>query len=115
MNVPIASEAEHDQITEAAAHWCMRLHAEDCSPAEKNQFEQWLKAHPLHAAEFQAMQEIWELSGEVEPINPQPCTARIVSTTQPEPYQRRRTYSWVHIAAAAAFAALAVRIVSYIG
>ena len=27
------SQAEYDAITDAAAHWCMRLHASDCTAA----------------------------------------------------------------------------------
>ncbi|NVL27655.1 DUF4880 domain-containing protein, partial [Pseudomonas syringae pv. actinidiae] len=60
MSDPLFSKAEHDAITDAAAHWCMRLHADDCTVAEKKAFDQWLKAHPLHAAEYQAMAEIWD-------------------------------------------------------
>ena len=29
------SEAEYDAITDAAAHWCMRLHAVDCTDQER--------------------------------------------------------------------------------
>lgn len=43
------SEAEYDAITDAAAHWCMRLHAADCADAERDAFQRWHDAHPLHA------------------------------------------------------------------
>ena len=33
------SEAEYDAVTDAAAHWCMRLHAFDCTEAERQAFE----------------------------------------------------------------------------
>ncbi len=56
------SEAEYDAITDAAAHWCMRLHAHDCTPAERQAFEQWHDAHPLHAFEYAAMLEIWDVA-----------------------------------------------------
>lgn len=56
------SEAEYDAITDAAAHWCMRLHAVDCTDQERRDFEQWHDAHPLHAFEYEAMLEIWDVA-----------------------------------------------------
>ena len=56
------SEAEYDAVTDAAAHWCMRLHAFDCTEAERQAFEQWHDAHPLHAFEYAAMLEIWDVA-----------------------------------------------------
>jgi len=56
------SEAEYDAITDAAAHWCMRLHAVDCTDAERQSFKQWHDADPLHAFEYQAMLEIWTVA-----------------------------------------------------
>ncbi|MFH7617873.1 FecR/PupR family sigma factor regulator, partial [Pseudomonas syringae group genomosp. 7] len=41
-------------MTDAAAHCCMRLHAEDCTAAERKAYEQWLNTHPLHAVEYDA-------------------------------------------------------------
>ncbi|MCF9010490.1 FecR/PupR family sigma factor regulator, partial [Pseudomonas carnis] len=35
------SETEYDAITDAAAHWCMRLHAADCTADERQAFTQW--------------------------------------------------------------------------
>ena len=63
-------QAEYDAITDAAAHWCMRLHAIDCTAQERLAFEQWLDAHPLHAFEYEAMLEIWEVAGDL----PRPVT-----------------------------------------
>ncbi|WP_160109324.1 FecR family protein [Pseudomonas izuensis] len=62
---PTLSPAEYDAIADAAAHWCMRLHADDCTLQERLAFEQWLDAHPLHVSEYEAMLEIWEVSGDV--------------------------------------------------
>lgn len=56
------SQAEHDAITDAAAHWCMRLHANDCTAHERLAFEQWFNEHPLHAVEYEAMLEIWDVA-----------------------------------------------------
>ncbi|MBC7211531.1 MAG: DUF4880 domain-containing protein [Pseudomonas sp.] len=52
--------SEEDAITDAAAHWCMRLHADDCTAAEREAFGQWLASDPRHAEEYQAMLEIWD-------------------------------------------------------
>ncbi|WP_236198206.1 FecR/PupR family sigma factor regulator, partial [Pseudomonas putida] len=49
-----------DAITDAAAHWCMRLHADDCTASEREAFARWLAADPRHAEEYQAMLEIWQ-------------------------------------------------------
>ncbi|WP_031325387.1 FecR/PupR family sigma factor regulator, partial [Pseudomonas taiwanensis] len=60
MNHDRLNSSPDDAITDAAAHWCMRLHAEDCSVAEREAFARWLAADPRHAEEYQAMLEIWQ-------------------------------------------------------
>ncbi|MDQ3202066.1 MAG: FecR family protein [Pseudomonadota bacterium] len=59
------SQAQHDAITDAAAHWCMRLHAGDCTAQERLAFEHWFNADPLHAIEYEAMLEIWDVAGDL--------------------------------------------------
>ncbi|RON10025.1 hypothetical protein BK659_08970 [Pseudomonas brassicacearum] len=54
MSEETLSETEYGAITDAAAHWCMRLHASDCTVAERQAFEQWRNAHPLHAFKYTA-------------------------------------------------------------
>lgn len=54
---------------EEAAYWCMRLHEDDCSEAERQAFQRWLDASPEHAREFAAMQEIWELAVHLPPTS----------------------------------------------
>jgi transmembrane sensor len=113
MSDPILSEAEHDAITDAAAHWCMRLHASDCTNDERKAFERWRAEHPLHAFEFEAMLEIWDTSEQIAPVNPAPAhdIARVPTATEyPEPSSRWRGY-----AAAAAVAFLAIPITGYVG
>jgi transmembrane sensor len=91
------SEAEYDAITDAAAHWCMRLHAGDCTPAERQAFSQWHDSHPLHAFEYAAMLEIWDVADHLP--RPEP-----VATVVPfKPRSRLRTYA---VAAAICLAAL---------
>ncbi|MGB3127873.1 MAG: FecR family protein [Pseudomonas sp.] len=91
------SEAEYDAITDAAAHWCMRLHASDCTPVERQAFEQWHDAHPLHAFEYAAMLEIWEVADHLPRSEPMPA---VVPFT---PRSRLRTYA---VAAAVCLVAL---------
>lgn len=62
--VPV-STSHSDQIADEAATWCMRLHDERCSDEERKAFKCWLKRDPIHAAEYQAMLEIWTVSGQL--------------------------------------------------
>ena len=98
------SEAEYDAITDAAAHWCMRLHAHDCSPAERQAFEQWHDSHPLHAFEYAAMLEVWDIADHLPRIEP---AAVVVPFT---PRSRLRTY-----AVAAAISLVALPLAAFTG
>jgi transmembrane sensor len=91
------SEAEYDTITDAAAQWCMRLHASDCTPAERQAFQQWHDAHPLHAFEYAAMLEIWDVADHL------PRTAPAAPVLAFKPRSRVRRYA---VAAALCLAAL---------
>ena len=98
------SEAEYDAITDAAAHWCMRLHAVDCTAEERREFEQWHAAHPLHAFEYEAMLEIWEVAEHLP--RPEPVAT-------PMPLKPART--WRQYAVAAGVCALALPLAAYTG
>ena len=91
------SEAEYDAITDAAAHWCMRLHAGDCTAAERQAFTQWHDADPLHAFEYAAMLEIWDVADHLPRNEPAPVVVPF------KPRSRLRTYA---VAAAVCLAAL---------
>ncbi|WP_409285326.1 FecR family protein [Pseudomonas protegens] len=104
MSQQILSEAEYDAITQAAAQWCMRLHEADCSDAERLAFQQWHDADPLHAFEYQAMREIWEVADQLPPS--------ALSTPAPQPAPRR---SWQHYGVAAAIALCALPLAAYSG
>ncbi|EJM71213.1 FecR family protein [Pseudomonas sp. GM55] len=93
------SEAEYDAITDAAAHWCMRLHANDCTEQERQAFEQWRDAHPLHAIEYEAMLEIWDVAGDL----PRPAPAPVVPLARARPQA-----AWRTMGIAAAVCALAL-------
>ena len=98
------SEAEYDAITDAAAHWCMRLHAVDCSAEERLAFEQWRDAHPLHAFEYEAMLEIWDVAEHL----PRPVTPPSVPLNKP-------LHAWRRYAIAASVCALALPLAAYSG
>ncbi|WP_338485089.1 FecR family protein [Pseudomonas trivialis] len=98
------SEAEYDAITDAAANWCMRLHAADCTGAERQAFQRWHDAHPLHAFEYAAMLEIWDVAEHL----PRPETPPVVVPFKPR--SRLRTY-----AVAAAICLVALPLAAFTG
>ena len=98
------SQAQYDAITDAAAHWCMRLHAIDCTAEERQAFEQWHDAHPLHAFEYEAMLEIWEVAGDLpRPESPAPAV------------RGKPTMPWRTFGIAATVCALALPLAAYTG
>ncbi|SFL65925.1 FecR family protein [Pseudomonas sp. NFACC46-3] len=98
------SEAEYDAITDAAAHWCMRLHAADCTHAERQAFKQWHDADPLHAFEYEAMLEIWAVADHLP---------RVEST--PTAPARRTQSRWSRLAVAAAVLVVGTPLAAYTG
>ncbi len=105
MSDPTFSQIDPEAVTDAAAHWCMRLHASDCTDDERRACLQWRRAHPLHEDEYQAMLEIWQLSGQVEPANP----LLIDMTAAPvAPRQATNVGSWRNYVAAAVLVAVAL-------
>ena len=113
MSDPILSEAEHDAITDAAAHWCMRLHARDCTIEERRAFERWRGEHPLHAVEFEAMLEIWDTAEQIVPVNPAP--AHDIANSYAVPEYTQPPSRWRRYATAAAVALLVLPIAGYLG
>jgi transmembrane sensor len=99
------SEAEYDAITDAAAHWCMRLHAADCTDEERRAFEQWHAAHPLHAFEYEAMLEIWDVAEHLPRPEPAPVVLPVSQRFRP----------WRQYAVAAGVCALALPLAAYTG
>ncbi|MGC5698647.1 FecR family protein [Pseudomonas sp. NFXW11] len=104
MSEQILSEAEYDAITQAAAQWCMRLHEADCSDAERLAFQQWHDADPLHAFEYEAMREIWEVADHLPRTAPAPA-----------PSKRAPRRTWQHYGVAAAIALCALPLAAYSG
>lgn len=98
------SEAEYDAITDAAAHWCMRLHAVDCTDAERQAFKQWHDADPLHAFEYEAMLEIWAVADHLPRVESAPAA----------PARRSRS-RWSRLAVAAAVFVVGMPLAAYTG
>ncbi len=111
------SPANDDPLVEVAAHWCMRMHAPDCTDAEREQFKLWLDEHPSHSIEYVAMLEIWDLSEHL----PASTTA---SSPSPNLHQapavpgrpaRPRRRGWRTQARAIALAVMALPLAAYGG
>ncbi|UZE20555.1 FecR family protein [Pseudomonas sp. B21-054] len=105
MTEPTLSEAEYDAITDAAAHWCMRLHAVDCTEAERLAFKQWHDANPLHAFEYEAMLEIWAVADHLP---------RVETAVPATPASRPRS-RWSRLAVAATVLALGLPLAAFTG
>ena len=56
-------------VSEEAASWLVRLHDRhrECTAQERQQFETWLAADPQHKREYEALLEVWTISGELAP------------------------------------------------
>ena len=104
MTQPPLTPAEYEAVTDAAAHWCMRLHATDCTVAERQAFIQWRDAHPLHAFEYAAMLEIWEVSEHLPRAEPLPAVVKPLGRP-----------TWQRLAIAAAVCAMALPLAAYSG
>ncbi|MDR0277342.1 MAG: FecR domain-containing protein [Paucimonas sp.] len=55
--------------SEMAADWCVRLHFEDCSDADRAAFLRWYHADPAHAAEYASMCRIWQVSEQLPTLS----------------------------------------------
>lgn len=51
------------QIQAEAAAWMARLHADDRDEADARGFRDWLAADPAHAMAFEAIDNVWSLTG----------------------------------------------------
>ena len=98
------THTQDDAITEAAAQWCMRLHEPDCTKQEREAFAVWLKADPLHALEYEAMLDIWEVSEQL------PRPAKVIALPGRQPHS-----TWRRLGIAAAITLLALPLAAYSG
>lgn len=53
--------------SEMAADWCIRLHFEESTEADRAAFQRWYHADPLHAEEYQKMCRVWQVSEQLPP------------------------------------------------
>ena len=96
------TEAQYDAITEAAAQWCMRLHEPDCTRRERHAFAEWLNANPLHASEYEAVLDIWDVSTHLP--RSAPTEAQVIAP---------RRSPWQRFAVAAAITLLAAPVAAF--
>ncbi|WP_240921785.1 FecR family protein [Metapseudomonas otitidis] len=116
------SPATSDPLVEVAAHWCMRLHAEDCTAEERAEFQAWIDSDPANALEYAEMLEIWELSAHLPPSTvpsgsaARPTPPRLAPPPQqrPAPPVRRRGFLARH-ARALALAVVGLPLAAYSG
>ncbi len=96
-----------DALTDAAAHWCMRLHADDCTAAEREAFAHWVAADVRHREEYEAMLEIWHTADLL------PRTATVVEFNPPSRAGAPR--NWRPLASAAAIALAVLPLLGWMG
>jgi len=99
--------SDDDRISAEAAHWCARLHDEECSVAERAEFAQWLEVDPRHEEEYQAMLEIWQLSERLPPT-PQIRPDLVIQPASHRSRRQRRRRSGKRLAAVAAGVLVAI-------
>lgn len=66
-----------------AADWCVRLHFEECSDAQRAEFLRWYHADPAHAAEYANMCRIWQVSEQLPVVSAAPSMTRPRRRGQP--------------------------------
>src|SRR5579862_4560097 len=50
---------EPNRVEEEASDWIARLHADSVSNEDRERFEAWRQAHPLHGRTYDAMSGAW--------------------------------------------------------
>jgi len=108
MNHDRLNPSPDDAITDAAAHWCMRVHADDCTKVEREAFARWLAADKRHAHEYQVMLEIWQTADLL------PRNATVIDFNPPA-RQVARPRNWRPTACAAAIALLVLPLAGWVG
>lgn len=91
------SKSVTDDIRHMAAIWVGRINSQTLSDEELWALERWLNQSPAHRAEFDTLQEVWDLCGSLEDDE------ELLRYTYPAEPNRKRYYAW-----AASFAALAL-------
>jgi len=73
-----------------AADWCVRLHFDECTDADRAEFLNWYDADPVHAQEYRKMCRVWQVSEQLPPR---------LATPVALPARRRRPTAWLARAA----------------
>jgi transmembrane sensor len=74
-----SSPSPSHSLKAAAIDWCVRLHDDDVSAAEREAFQRWHDADPTHAAEYAKACTIWQVSAALpatRAVSRQPRRAR---------------------------------------
>ncbi|MGE8171020.1 FecR family protein [Pseudomonas putida] len=107
MNQDRLDPSPDDDLTDAAAHWCMRLHADDCTAAEREAFSRWIAADSRRREEYEAMLEIWYTADFL------PRTATVVDFNPLAAAKAPR--NWRPLASAAVVALVALPLLGWLG
>lgn len=91
-------DAEFD-LDEEAAHWVVRLQADDVTPKDLDAFERWLTTGNAHAEAFRRARDVWAGLGNV---SEERITAQ-AQTTEPARRPRRRRTAYTALAASILF------------
>ncbi len=50
------------EVRRAAQHWFLRLQSSDCSAGEREAFERWRIAEPVHEIAYRVVEDVWQRS-----------------------------------------------------
>lgn len=108
---PAPHPADSD-ISAAARQWLARLHAHDCSVAERDAFQRWRDADPAHAAAYDAVHELWQRSAHVR--HHDDAFAAALREARRMPPRTRGLRDWTPQLAAAAVVLAVVGLLAYL-
>lgn len=91
------SKSVKDDIRQVAAIWVGRINSQNPGDEQLRELQRWLNQSPAHRAEFDALQEVWDLCGTLE------NDEELVRYTYPSEPVRKHHYAWVAMFAALAF------------
>src|SRR5690348_3942575 len=60
------SDSIQPEIRDAAQRWFLRTQSHDCGAAERESFEQWRNADPVHDIAYRAVERVWRRSAELD-------------------------------------------------
>jgi transmembrane sensor len=116
------SSQANNNLTNQAVDWCMRLHEDDFSNSEQEEFELWFNSDQRHAQAYEKALKIWGLSAQLSPTFSEPpqhsssnsdnsVELSIVKKTT----KKHLRSNWHLFARAACFALFVIPLFGYIG